>query len=168
MDTQSFAALVQAKLQEVEQKAFSIFRFPIGIIRWEYNSNLPCKTAGLAYRSKVAFDLNPRYVESHSEQLLNETVPHEIGHLVCFKVYPYAKQGHGPEFRYILRRLGYPDAARTYHDYKRDDDPVKSRHPRYPVLCAKCGERMELTARMISKLHIYHHKNCGGILVSLT
>jgi predicted SprT family Zn-dependent metalloprotease len=167
MDIQSFTAAVNAKVAEVEQKAFSVFRFPIGMIKWQLNAHLKPFTAGRAYRSTMSFDLNPRYVDSHAPRLIDETTPHEIGHLICCKAYPYAKEFHGPEFRYVVRKLCYPDAARTYHDYKRGDDSAKRRVSRHLTICLTCGKQLELTAHKINKLHIYTHRGCGGKLAKL-
>ena len=70
-------------------------------------------SAGFAYYSgKVSFNLT--YICSHESKFEHiNTIAHELAHIVQYRLYPRAKQGHGPEFKQIMILAGY--CADTYH-----------------------------------------------------
>ena len=68
--------------------------------------------AGYAYRWEKRVEFNLRFAE---EQDFETTIMHELAHIVQYKVYPFAKQSHGPEFKSIMKTMGFSD--RTYHSY---------------------------------------------------
>ena len=53
--------------------------------------------------SYVSFNLT--VAENFPDPFIN-TIIHEVAHLATFKLRPYAKQAHGPEFRAICTALG--------------------------------------------------------------
>src|ERR1017187_4361724 len=66
------------------------------------------KAAGMAVGTMVV-SLNMVLFEENVEYILNDTIPHEIGHLIQYNKFDHlgaATQGHGAEWRGILRRLG--------------------------------------------------------------
>jgi len=75
------------------------------------------KYAGVAYfnltkgiKYNLAFICS---MENHTE--FDRTIAHELAHVIQFRLYPRAKQAHGPEFRAIMLVLGYNGS--TYHSY---------------------------------------------------
>jgi len=51
---------------------------------------------------------------SHCEGFnYKETIAHEVCHLYQFKYFPHAKQGHGPEFRSLMRKCGYEGTTKA-------------------------------------------------------
>ena len=68
--------------------------------------------AGYAYRWEKRVEFNLRFAE---EQDFETTIMHELAHIVQYEVYPFAKQAHGPEFKSIMKTMGFSD--RTYHSY---------------------------------------------------
>lgn len=72
------------------------------------------KVAGRAYYAKHHLEFNEVLAMENAEEFEN-TVIHEVAHLVVRKVYPFAKQAHGPEFRAVCRHLG--GTGNTYHSY---------------------------------------------------
>jgi SprT protein len=63
------------------------------------------KTCGLASTNCKWLAFNLDVAEEFPEQYSN-TVIHEVSHIGQFKLFPNAKQAHGPEFRRICRILG--------------------------------------------------------------
>src|SRR5574343_423393 len=66
------------------------------------------RAAGLAYYT-MKINLNMILFEDNVEYMLNETIPHEIGHLVQFNKFDHSgvkTQGHGAEWQEVMRRLG--------------------------------------------------------------
>ena len=66
------------------------------------------KSAGEA-SPEMAIGINMILYEDNVDHILNETIPHEIGHLVQFDVFDTKgapTRGHGCEWQEIMRRLG--------------------------------------------------------------
>lgn len=110
--------------------------------------------------------LNHFYAAIASDIMFMYTLPHEFAHHLTYKVFPKAKQGHGPEFRTICRKLGIPEEARTdaFHTQAR-------KHRTLPARC-DCGTITSVTftmARRIEEGKLYSCKICkGGITLALT
>ena len=94
------------------QEKFGLL-FEVPDLSFEINSK---HVAGNANYKKNLIRINPAFLLAHTERVLSRTVPHEIAHLICHKLYPNAKQHHGPEFRKIMKELGCEDS--TYHDMR--------------------------------------------------
>ncbi len=70
--------------------------------------------AGLAYHNgRVEF--NEVLMGRHPEEF-DSTIIHEVAHIVTFKVFPNAKQNHGPEFKRVMKMLGAENPT-SYHSY---------------------------------------------------
>lgn len=71
--------------------------------------------AGFAfYSGKVLFNLS--YFCTHEDALeLEETVAHELAHIVQYRCINQAKQAHGPEFKLLMQLAGYKGT--TYHKF---------------------------------------------------
>jgi SprT protein len=61
--------------------------------------------AGLANVSRHVVKFNEVLAKNNPETFDN-TISHEVAHLVAAKVYPRAKQAHGPEFKLVHQILG--------------------------------------------------------------
>lgn len=73
------------------------------------------KCAGRAYRvGKLQFNSVIAQNATQAGQDFNNTVSHEVAHLVQFKLYPYSKP-HGTEFKKIHKMLG--GTGETCHRY---------------------------------------------------
>lgn len=84
---------------------------PIPEIVW--NSKV-ANWAGKAYRRSHRVEFNLSYFCTHPNwKDLEETVAHELCHVAQYRIYPQAKQAHGPEFRNLMAILGY--SGDTYH-----------------------------------------------------
>jgi hypothetical protein len=66
------------------------------------------KVAGTA-SANMDIELNLILLEDNTEYILNDTLPHEIGHLVQFNKFDILSaktQGHGAEWQEVMRKLG--------------------------------------------------------------
>jgi SprT protein len=107
-------------------------------------------TAGLAYRVSQRIEFNEILLLANLEKFINNTVPHEVVHILQFVLFRSAKQPHGPEWKRIMGRLGV-DAA-TYHSY--DVGPVKTK-PTFRYVCG-CEDRVFRISKIV------HNKMING------
>ena len=129
-------------------------------------------TAGWANYSEWKVDFNPLFLEAYQDEFINQTVPHEIAHLMDYVLHPENFYGrrkrsvHGPTWKSIMVVLGAE--PRRCHSY--DSSIIAKRRSKktFPYQCEKCHMNFELAIRRHNKSQkgaIYRHKNCGGTLV---
>jgi SprT protein len=135
-------------------------------------------TAGTAYYNKWMIKLNPVLLMENVDDFIKRTVPHELAHLVDFRVY----QRHAPEFlsfasgrrakrsvhgetwKYVMRLFG-ADPSRC-HSYDTTNARVKNR-VRYTYFC-KCGQVLNIGPKHHKKIQLgvinIKHSKCRSIL----
>ena len=69
-------------------------------------------TAGRAFLEDGYIELSPELMWEHTEQFTRDTIPHELAHLVAFKV--YSDPGHGRGWKLIVREFNIP-TTRLHH-----------------------------------------------------
>jgi len=89
-------------------------------------------TAGLAKAWQNRLEFNEVLAKENPTDFEN-TVIHEYAHLVTRKLFPRAKQSHGPEFKSVMRRMG--GQPNTYHSYNVDSVVKRKTKTRYEVKC---------------------------------
>ena len=93
---------------------------------------------------------NPALLERHGEDFLARTVPHEVAHILAFRLHGLGIQPHGPEWRAMMRLFGVP--PERCHDF--DVSGLQTRTlNRYPY---QCGCRSHLLTS------IRHHRILRG------
>lgn len=112
--------LISAELRErTEQKVKALLhlasqnwgkKFKMPEIRYD----LQGKTAGLAYEKRWLLRFNLVLFVENQEKFFNETIPHEVAHLVAGKLNA-PKQMHGKEWAEVMRFFGVE--PNCYHDY---------------------------------------------------
>jgi SprT protein len=111
-------AKVEAKTKEcfkiAEKKHKVKFEMP------EIRYNVKSTTAGLAYHQKWLIRYNLILMVENEEHFLNQTVPHEVAHLINRKVnkVPEGKKRlppHGKGWKEVMELLGVP--AHVTHSY---------------------------------------------------
>ena len=118
------------------------------------------KTAGLARLSLWHIEINPRFLVSHTEEILRRTVTHEIAHLITFKLFPTAKQCHGPEFRSVCAALGIEGT--TYHTMQLPDVQ------KYTWICnCRKWHLSNLINRRMLAGQTRRCRKCRGVLIKL-
>lgn len=129
---------VSSKMQK--QEIIQSVQKYIELANQKFNCNLPIppvefttrgKCAGKAYRiGKLQFNSVIAANATAAGQDFNNTISHEISHLVQFKLYPFSKS-HGSEFKKIHRLLG--GTGETYHRYSVEG--VTGLHKKYEWVC---------------------------------
>lgn len=73
-------------------------------------------SAGTATYSTNHISINPIYlVEQANNNFIEETIPHELAHLIAYNVYGRAGHGHGRKWQRVMRTLGQtPDRCHNY------------------------------------------------------
>lgn len=123
-------------------------------------------TAGVANYCNWTVNYNPVLLIENTDEFLARTVPHELAHLACDKIYPEAHQSnndnyreayagdgtgyrfhptrfrrakrelHGSHWQEIMHVIGVKDVSRC-HSY--DVTNVKRKKARYQYKCAGCA-----------------------------
>lgn len=76
----------------------------------------PVRYSGMCYYGQYRIEYNLAYVMGLKDiSQYDETIAHELAHILVYKVYPRYKQAHGVEFRGIMQAIGF--SGRTYHSY---------------------------------------------------
>ncbi len=125
--------------------------------------------AGLAYVQRNHVEFNEVLAKENGDSF-KSTIIHEIAHLVAKRVFPKAKQAHGPEFKHVDVSLGGRGtrchsydvssvkqkrnktryqvvcACQTHWTTKKVVEALKN--PRNTVTCKQCGSKVEYTGKM--------------------
>jgi predicted SprT family Zn-dependent metalloprotease len=101
------------------------------------------------YRNKIMISID--YLREHFDEIINQTLPHEICHIYVTKYFPNAKQHHGKEFRMLMNYLGLE--GKTYHNMVLKDSPNKTRRTktRYVYVAENSGQKYMLTPMQHNK-----------------
>lgn len=128
--------------------------------------------AGRATYASHQIDLNYILLQRETEDMVNDTVPHEVAHLITGIVYPKTKGSrdckgspHGPEWQSVMRVLGVnPSRCHTLDvsDLKR----VTSRSRVIRYVCSKCKSTVRVSQKHHEKLKqkpdAVWHSGCKG------
>lgn len=116
-------------------------------------------SAGSAHCHKWMIKLNKVYLLEQTENMIEDTIPHEFAHLICHKVFPKAKTNHGPEWKKVCLML-FGKTLDTYHDYCSRNARIGRRVlTRYQYTCeGECSIRLFTKNR---HEHTQHHLDTG-------
>lgn len=145
MNKEQIIALVNKYTEKVQQK-YPEFRKP------NVAFDVTGKCAGQARYLKHEVSFNLILARDNSEEFEN-TVSHEIAHLLTKVLYPNAKQAHGPEFKRVHRWMG--GTGNTYHSYDVSGVAKKRKTTTYVYTCG-CTEHTVTSIR--------HNKMKAGAL----
>lgn len=109
------------------------------------------RTAGKAYFTQNKVVLSPTLLQENQSEFIARTVPHEIAHLVTHRVFPFARQSHGREWRTVMMKLGVTDISRC-HTY--NTKSVAQSRDKWVYTCG-CGKRFEFGS-------VRHRKSQSG------
>lgn len=147
-------AELEQKFEEVLAKAKFLYPLLNG-----YNVQLHFKklnegTLALAYYFPYKIEVNSFYYEYMKDHILNNTIIHEIAHIVQYIYYPSAKQAHGKEWREISRSLGLtnPKSNNVMTD-------IPSEKPRYNYRLPN-GSIITVSNIIHSKIQKRNHIRC--------
>jgi SprT protein len=106
-EEQTLRNRVKERLEDIYLLAQTIYHrnFPLPELVFE----LKGKTAGYAHYRENKINLNSEALAKHTDETINETLPHEIAHLLAFQIYGIERIRHNPhglEWRQVARRIG--------------------------------------------------------------
>jgi len=125
------------------------------------------RRAGIANRLEYTVTINPDFcLNGHWQQMLDQTLPHEVAHLIAPKLYnPYLHGfdrnkgwGHGRAWKYTMRLLGLqPDRC---HDMSTEGVKVRNVRRPYIYSCGCPDKEFAITARMHNRMQSGRWKRC--------
>jgi SprT protein len=112
-------------------------------------------------RPELRFNL--ALARRHAPAFVEDTVAHEVAHLVCFACFGRVRP-HGPEWRHVMRRFGIAEPRRC-HDYDLPADTARRQRRWF----YECGCRLHPLSttrhnRIQRGLARYHCRRCGEAL----
>jgi SprT protein len=148
---------ISEKLNELLAKAEKLF-YPgrFGDITFSMNGRLT-STAGRAFLQEGRLDFSKSLYAQNVENFLNDTVPHELAHIIAYRV--YGSTGHDSAWRKVMDMLGFePTRCHSYAVQKRSTAKV------YNYICGCEGKIHEVSAQRqvwINKGKMYKCTTCG-------
>lgn len=115
-------------------------RLPVPAVAFDLRG----RAAGQAIFARRSRDcrvrINDALLQSHPQEMLAETVPHEVAHVVIYRLYGRRAKPHGKEWKALMRALGVEPVA----CHALPTEPVRQLK-RYRYACA-CDEPAWLTS----------------------
>ena len=108
--------LLKTKLKRIEEKA-NAYKKEYGL-SFVLLFDLGGAAAGQVTMYKDAnrprtLRLNKAYIDNNYEDIIGQTLPHEVAHLLAWDKYGRASKGHGGAWKEMMAKLGVP-AERTH------------------------------------------------------
>lgn len=180
---QSVKNLVVAELTKcikVLEAKFIGYKFPMPTILYAKRGSV----AGTANYARWEINLNAGLLMDprHQVEMIEQTAPHELAHLVTFKVFPETmdsgpwrrtsrglrrgkRELHGPRFMSVMRVMGKNEER--CHDMDTSAvRVVKSNSRQDPWNCSRCGAEILLTPKKSARLRMnpdsIWHRGCRG------
>lgn len=142
-----------AETMDVVKSAKSVFNVDLNPAVRFFNRGT---VAGKAHYKDMSVSYNEVLAEENPKTF-NNTVIHEVAHLVVRKLYPYAS-AHGKEFKFVMRSLG--GNGERCHSYDVSSVKVKRSYTYHVVKC-DCGEHKVSKARAMRASNL-RCKKCGS------
>lgn len=124
-----------------EQYYLKSFRRPELLI------NLRGKSAGIAELQKNRLRFNAVLLQENEAAFLKEVVPHEVAHLLAWKLYGRGIRPHGAEWQQIMQQVFQLTPSRT-HSF----DVKRSGKMGYFYTCACADKKHALTVRRHNRI----------------
>jgi len=154
---------VQAKIVDCLAIAKAHFKMNFDMPSIEYYSKGTC--AGKANALIWCVKLNETLLKENTDHFINQTVPHEVAHLIANQVYGFSIKSHGKEWKFVMRLFGLsPD---IYHKYDVTNVRVRNVKREYAY---KCNCRIAMLTSIRHKRSMQGHgfyvcKDCKSKLV---
>lgn len=154
--------------EELRQRVRSVW----ALARGEWGSALPespplvnfkytGSAAGRAYYYSHVVEFNVQFMARERVNMLDETVPHELAHIVAFRLHGERGRGHGPLWRAAARRLGC--SAERCHSY--DTTGLRGVQRRWAYACGCRVHKLTTTRhRKAIRGTRYRCRRCGAAL----
>jgi SprT protein len=131
----------------------------------DINFELRGRVAGRAWWPRNQIQLNPVFL-IEQPKFIEETVPHEIAHLLTRAMNGPRVRPHGPEWKKVMADLGYPPIR--CHNYDLTNAVIR-RQRRHDYRCT-CGVHPvpTITHRRIQRGAVYSCRKCHSRLLTGT
>lgn len=160
---------VQLKTTETVSKIEELYgiKFPRPVvIKYDLKS---ARIAGQAIMGRGVMRLNPHFLEKYKDDYIERTVVHELAHLGIHEVYTvdkgYRVDGHGPEWKSMMRSLG-ADPSRC-HSFEADEG-IGRRKAKYAYQCSNCCAEIKVGPTVHKRLQqgeLYKTRCCKARVV---
>ena len=119
------------------------------------NHRANCRS-GLASSGRKRIELTHAYFDTSGREAdRNQTMLHEVAHLVVFRAWPHAN-AHGREWKIVMRAFGAKPDRCSNHSYLHDKREQNAKH-KYE--CKDC-DMVYLTMRKLKNAHLKYHGEC--------
>jgi predicted SprT family Zn-dependent metalloprotease len=134
---------------------------PLPEIYWFDNKNgKAARFAGFIRPGFHRIYLNINYIREQS--FWDNTILHELAHIITHRKFPCAKQAHGPEFRFVCRLLGIKE--NTYHSMAPegvDLQRVRRRNSNYVGVCSCGAIHKNISSRIVNAMLAGQKRRCN-------
>lgn len=164
---------IQSVVNDCLDKAIKTFgreRVPMNIPVVYKTKSFAAGLATVKFNHKLGFrpemisckiDINPVLLNENIEYVINQTVPHEVAHVVAYSVYSNVISSHGVEWISIMKLFGCePDRCHKLNVSAINQ--IRNRK-KYNAECI-CGELLEISSNQATRMKngkIYRHIDCG-------
>lgn len=122
--------------------------------------------AAVANSDNWYINLNPILLNENVDEFIENTIPHEICHLVCDEVYPsqrYSRNIHGPRWREMMGILGAQ--AEAFHTYDVTNSRLPHTNTVYRYACTGCKKTFDVGIKrhtsLVANPGAFWHTDCG-------
>ena len=140
--------LFNQKKEEIIQKLEKV-GFPRIEISLEIKRLTP-RVAGYAHPYSYLVEINELYLKDNLQEMSNQILAHEICHIYNFEYNPEAKQHHGPEWKNIMKSIGY--APDTRHRMKIAEMKPKQKRKKVRYIYTNGVKKCYVTKQQHEKL----------------
>ena len=136
---------VSNKVFDCVEKANKLFDIDLQpIVRFDLKGTCTGRAERLGSQDYIR--INPEAVDKDLDYILNNTVPHEVAHLVCYVKFP-RERGHGKYWKSVCTKLGYENPSRCHNI-----DLTPTRKTRKWLYVLDCGEEVILKTNRHKKV----------------
>jgi SprT protein len=136
--------------------------FNVKMITPKVSFQLRGTCAGKACHSNNTIKVNPILLKENYEEMINQTIPHEVAHLATRVIYRRRVKPHGHEWREVMYSLGLEPTR--CHQYDVSNARVcRRKRKKYKVTCS-CQTHL-VTSTIINRMRegaTYSCRSCGG------
>jgi len=140
-------------------------RLPVPDVRFDLRGRAAGQAVFARRSRQVHIRINTALLASHPQEMLDDTVPHEVAHVVIFKLYGRRAKPHGKEWKALMRAFGVEpkpchtlpaEPTRQLRRFRYEcacEEPAlltSIRHKRAQqgtdYVCRRCGEKLRFAA----------------------
>lgn len=137
-------------------------RLPVPAVAFDLRGRAAGQAVFARRSRECRIRINAKLLASHPREMLDETVPHEVAHVVIYRLHGRRVRPHGAEWKALMRAFGVaPEPCHTL-----PSEPAR-RLKQYRYRCA-CSEPVWLTSIRHNRARrgtVYLCRRCGEKLI---